>query len=188
MANRVTVTIPKHLRQFETIVRQEFTTALRRAGEGFYKQVGRQFELSNASASGKTFKSIKVGDIKVMGDRASIEVGAIGDRAFIMAMIEHGRHPGKAPPPEPIKEWLFDRKIVTQGDDPKKINALVWYISRQIAQFGIEPKEIFGKARRTYRPHARRIFQAATRRVVKRLLNGTGSNGQASSDGNTLVA
>jgi hypothetical protein len=182
MASKVTADIPKQWKQFGKIVQQEFSKALRRSGAGALREVQRQFVLADAIASQKTFDSIKLSELQMLGDRMSIEVAPTGDRARIMNFIEFGRRPGRQPPPGPIMEWLLTRKIVSEGEDPEKVRALAWYISRQIAEYGIEPKHIFEKAEQRYASRIVQIFEAAARRVVKRIEEkNANSNGQSDS-------
>jgi hypothetical protein len=182
---------PKAFGHYRTIVREEFNRALVAAGQSVLKAVGRQFALQDAMASGKSAAAIELGRLKFVGDRVSIEVAPRADRAKVIEYIVYGRQAGaKMPPLEPIMEWLQDRKIVSAGDDPKKVRALAWYISKQISIYGIEPRPIFTNAGKMAAPRIRQIFEAAARRVAKRLegTDGTVNNGQRSQSQNQNVA
>jgi hypothetical protein len=165
----VSTEIPRKWRKFDEIVAVEFAETLRRGAEGFYRSLGRHFEREDINASGETWKSIRIGELKRTGSRMSIEVGPTGDRAKVVAFIEFGRKPGNAAPVDAIKEWLYERKIVTPGDDPEKVHAIAWYIAKNIGQYGIEPRPIFERTERQYTPHLIRMMEAAARRVVKRI-------------------
>lgn len=59
--------------------------------------------------------------------------------------IEHGRKPGKFPPPPKIEKWIRDKSI-----QPRQPNIttkqLTYLIGRKIAKEGIKPKNLFAES------------------------------------------
>ena len=178
---KVTVETPKGFQRLEPIVREEFIRALRQAADGMYAALHLKFkeeDIDEDGATGATWKSVKIGNLKMMGDRAAIEIAPTGDRARIMNFIEYGRKRGAAPPPlEPIMEWLRARKIVSDADDPRMVRAIAYTVSKNISERGIAPKHIFSTTSRVYKRQVIKFFEDATRRVVQRM-NGDTNIGQ----------
>jgi hypothetical protein len=119
--------------------------------------------------AGKPSSRSRSAGVKQDGDRMSIEMMPRGDRAQVVSYIEFGRGAGGMPPSNVIRQWLFDKGIVNQGDDERVINTLTWSVMTKIGAEGIEPRHILERSERQYRPVIVRMFEAATRRLAKKI-------------------
>lgn len=163
------------------IAEDEYGKTLRRAAEGQLSAIGRQFVLDDAYVTGETFKSLEIGDVKNYGDRMAIEIAPKGDRAQVMSYIEFGRGTGRWGRSfhAALIQWLHDRKLVSAGMDEKEVSSIAFALMRTISANGIEPRFILEKAEKHYRPYIVRMFEAATRRIAKRI----SAAGDGKSDG-----
>jgi len=161
--------IPKNFEWIARIARDEYSKTLASAAEGQYREIGRQFAVEDALASGETWKSFQTSPIEVRGDRMQVSLYPTGDRAKVMAFIEFGRRPGKMPPPAAIREWLEAKGWIGKGEEGTHVDAIIWSVARGIGEYGIEPKHLLEKAENRYKPNIVRMFEAATRRIARRV-------------------
>ena len=62
--------------------------------------------------------------------------------------VEHGRNPGKFPPPNKIKDWIIAKPVMPYTMKNGKLpttDQLTFLISRKIATEGIDPRPFFEK-------------------------------------------
>lgn len=166
---KIQLDYPKAFPWLIPMAAKEYAAVLQRAAEGQYAAYGRQYVLDDAIASGRSFKSFDISDVKTRGDRMEINLAPTGDRAQVISFIEFGRRPGKMPPRDVIITWLEDRKIIKKGERGPRVDALSFAVAKAIASDGIEPRFILEKAQRKYRPHIVRMFEAATRRLANKI-------------------
>ena len=166
---KLQIDYPKEMKWLRPIIKEEFADFLERAAEGQYRAYGRQYVLDDAIASGESFKSFDISDVSTRGDRMSIVLAPTGDRAQIISFIEYGRRPGKMPPREAFLEWMEGRGIIEKGQRDTKTAALSFAIAKMIGADGIEPRFILEKARKHYRPHIERMFEATVRRIKAKI-------------------
>jgi hypothetical protein len=166
---RITFDYPRQFPWLAALVDEEIEGAMEKSAEGQHAALGKQYALQDALASGKTFASYEISEIQRSGDRLTIELAPHGDRARAAEFIEYGRDPGKMPPPDVIRQWLIDRKIVDASDDPDYIDSLTYAVMKTISEYGVDPRPIFETATTQYAPSVNRIFEGAIRRIAAKI-------------------
>lgn len=165
------IDIPKNNKWLTRIALDEYRRTLRRAAEGQLKTLGRQYVIADKIASGKTFDSFQISDIKTLGDRMEIETAPTGDRASMVAgVIEYGADydkPMGSTAIDNIMDWMRVRGIGA-GLKDKDFRRLAFAIAGGVRQYGLEPHYLMEKSENQYRRHIIRMFEAATRRIVRR--------------------
>lgn len=108
--------------------------------ESYGREVAELYKrkLQAARSSGALIASVKPG-IRTGGGEYSVylTINSYG------LNVEHGRRPGKFPPPDAIRVWIEQKPIVPQPDSGGRIpsiNQLTFLIGRHIAEHGIEAR------------------------------------------------
>jgi hypothetical protein len=154
------------------LVEAEYSKTLRRAAEGQLAAIGKQYVLADAMASGDTFKSFEISDVRNFGDRMEIDIAPKGDRAKVVEWLEFGRGPNRTGFPSTamaanILQWAKDKRILPRGEEAAK--AFVWAVATTIARDGFEGKFLLEKAETQYARYIKQMFDGASRRVAKQI-------------------
>lgn len=100
---------------------------------------------NNTNASGELSQSLEK-IIEIGEDSYSVKI-SLADYWYY---VEHGRGPGKFPPPPAIRNWIEVKPITpTPGIDGRTptVEQLTFLIGRKIAQEGTEPQPFFEPAK-----------------------------------------
>lgn len=100
---------------------------------------------NNTNASGELSDSIEK-IIEIGEDSYSVKI-SLSDYWYY---VEHGRGPGKFPPPDAIRTWIEVKPITpTPGMNGRTptVEQLTFLISRKIAEEGTEPQPFFEPAK-----------------------------------------
>lgn len=166
---------PEGITRIKRLAEQEYRKTLTKAAKGGYGAIAKQFVLSDAVATGNTVASFEISDITSFGDRFEIEVAPNSDRQHIVDVIENGRDEYRRLPSKEafdnISEWMRARNI-GQGLPAKKKRRLTFAIMASIKEYGIEPRHLVEKATSQYRSSIIRLFESATRRIVRKVNRG----------------
>jgi hypothetical protein len=169
---RVQIDYPREMPWLLPLIQAEFKATMERAGDGMIAAIARQYVLVDAVASEQTAKAFHRDEVQFSGDRMELTIAPRGDRAKIAEWIELGRPENKSGHPSiqmaaNIREWASAKGILPA--DERSANALAWGIATVIAQEGFEGRHPVERATRAYTPHVRRMFEAATRRLAKKI-------------------
>lgn len=136
---------------------------LNELGDAFIAQARANLETNGTNASGELGESLEK-IIEIGEDHYSLKISI----ADYWTYVEHGRGPGKFPPPPAIRNWIEIKPVnpypMANGKTPS-VEQLAFLIGRKISREGTQPQPFFEPAKDIIASWDQRIDEAIAQDV-----------------------
>ena len=108
---------------------------------------------------------------RVTSDGMGSVVGKVGSNLtneVYPSVMEHGRRPGKMPPPSALERWVRLKMRVPAKD----VKGVAFVVARNIGRRGIKGKKFLQRGYDQSKPRVYAYFQQALDRITERLAGG----------------